>query len=185
MALEELLIRGNPDGTIRGAHAVDYVEGRPGSPRALSAEDWPALAADVNALLSGRILELETEAETAKSEAEAAKAEATSSKSEAEAAKADRARVQAELDALLAEPVVEEVVGVTKLAIKRRLDALEVPGKWKTLKTVLTQLSEDVQDEWELAQNIQADDPLFLANAEALQVALDLTPEQMAALLQP
>jgi hypothetical protein len=74
--------------------------------------------------------------------------------------------------------------GVTKLTIKRRLDALGA-GKWATLKGILASLPDDAQDEWTLAQEIRADDPLFLHYADTLKGMLELTDEQFAGLLVP
>ena len=74
--------------------------------------------------------------------------------------------------------------GVTKLTIKRRLDALG-PEKWPTLKAALSTFPESLQDEWTLAQEIRFDDPMFESNAAAFKVLLDLTDEQFTALLTP
>lgn len=70
--------------------------------------------------------------------------------------------------------------GVTKLTIKRRLDAL---GKWETFKAILAQAPEEVQDEWTLAQEIRPDDPMFTANRDAFRDALGLTEDQFETLL--
>lgn len=70
--------------------------------------------------------------------------------------------------------------GVTKLTIKRRLDAI---GKWETFKSVLAQAPEAVQDEWTLAQEIRADDPMFIANRESFRTALGMTNAEFDALL--
>lgn len=71
--------------------------------------------------------------------------------------------------------------GVTKLTIKRRLDAL---GKWETFKAVLAQAPEAVQDEWSLAQEIRTDDPMFAANREGFRTALGMTNAEFYALLE-
>lgn len=70
--------------------------------------------------------------------------------------------------------------GVSKLTIMRRLG-----DKWPTLKGILSQLPELVQDAWLLAQEIRSDDPLFADNAEFLKSALNLTDEEFTALLTP
>lgn len=69
---------------------------------------------------------------------------------------------------------------VTKLTIKRRLDAL---GKWETFKAILAQAPEAVQDEWSLAQEIRSDDPMFTANRDAFRTALGLTEEEFEGIL--
>jgi hypothetical protein len=69
---------------------------------------------------------------------------------------------------------------ITKLTIKRRLEAL---GKWETFKAILAQSPESVQDEWTLAQEIRADDPMFSANKESFRLALGLTEQQFNELL--
>ena len=73
-----------------------------------------------------------------------------------------------------------EIIGVSKLTIMRRLGA-----KWSTLKAILASLPDDVQDAWNLAQEIKSDDPLFVANSAFLQAALELTEEEFTALLTP
>ena len=83
----------------------------------------------------------------------------------------------AELEAVPEEPVI---VGVSKLTIMRRLG-----DKWPTLKAALSTLPESVQDAWLLAQEIRADDELFLAYKETLKTLLDLTDEEFTALLTP
>ena len=73
------------------------------------------------------------------------------------------------------------VEGVTKLTIKRRLDAL---GKWETFKAILAQAPEAVQDEWTLAQEIRSDDPIFAANRETFRTALGMTNAEFDAVLK-
>jgi len=72
--------------------------------------------------------------------------------------------------------------GVTKLTIMLRLDAL---GKWDTFKGLLTQLPQLTQDAWALAQDVKADDPMFLQYSATLKGALSLTDEQFDTLLTP
>lgn len=63
MALYELLIRGDLKGSLSGSHAIDYVGGLPGNPRAITSSDWPAIVGQIDSLLASRIAELETEVE--------------------------------------------------------------------------------------------------------------------------
>lgn len=77
-------------------------------------------------------------------------------------------------------PAPPEIIGVSKLTIMRRLGP-----KWATLKAILASLPDDVQEAWNLAQEIKSDDPLFVANSAFLQAALELTEEEFAALLTP
>lgn len=67
----------------------------------------------------------------------------------------------------------------TKLTIMRRLQALD---KWATFKAVMAQLPEEVQDAWNLAQDISNQDPLFAANKEMLKAALSITEEELRGL---
>lgn len=64
---------------------------------------------------------------------------------------------------------------VTKLTILKRLDAL---GKWETFKYIMSTMPAIVQDSWELATEINDQDPLFVQNRLALMTALGLTEEQ-------
>ena len=80
------------------------------------------------------------------------------------------------VESLEAEPVIQPV---TKLTIKRRLDTL---GKWEAFKALLAQMPA-IKDEWDLAQEISADDPMFKSNAEQLKIALSITDEEFNSLL--
>lgn len=98
-----------------------------------------------------------------------------------QAAIARVAELESELaNAIAGQPDDMPVAGVTKLTIKRRLDAL---GKWETFKAILAQAPESVQDEWTLAQEIRADDPMFIANRESFRTALGMTNAEFDALL--
>lgn len=98
-----------------------------------------------------------------------------------QAAIARVAELESELaNAIAGQPDDMPVAGVTKLTIKRRLDAL---GKWETFKAILAQAPEAVQDEWTLAQEIRADDPMFIANRESFRTALGMTNAEFDALL--
>lgn len=71
---------------------------------------------------------------------------------------------------------------VTKLTIMQRL--IEV-GKWEAFKAILSQAPPIAQDAWLLAQDIRADDPIFISFADAFKAGLDMTEEQFQALLAP
>jgi hypothetical protein len=75
-----------------------------------------------------------------------------------------------------------QVHAITKLTLMRRLDAL---GKWGAFKSIMAQMPEVIQDAWDLALEIKSDDPLFVANAEYLKEALDLTDEEFESILNP
>lgn len=91
------------------------------------------------------------------------------------------AELESELaNAIAGQPDDMPVAGVTKLTIKRRLDAL---GKWEKFKAILAQAPESVQDEWTLAQEIRADDPMFTANRDAFRDALGMTEEEFEGIL--
>lgn len=99
-----------------------------------------------------------------------------------QAAIARVAELESELaNAIAGQPDDMPVAGVTKLTIKRRFDAL---GKWERFKAVLAQAPESVQDEWTLAQEIRADDPMFTANRDAFRDALGLTEEEFEGILK-
>lgn len=70
----------------------------------------------------------------------------------------------------------------TKLTIKRRLEDL---GKWETFKAVLESMPATVRDEWTLAQEIREDDPMFVANRDAIVAALGITSDQLSSLFDP
>lgn len=98
-----------------------------------------------------------------------------------QAAIARVAELESELaNAIAGQPDDMPVAGVTKLTIKRRLDAL---GKWEKFKAILAQAPEAVQDEWTLAQEIRADDPMFTANRDAFRDALGMTEEEFEGIL--
>lgn len=98
-----------------------------------------------------------------------------------QAAIARVAELESELaNAIAGQPDDMPVAGVTKLTIKRRLDAL---GKWEKFKAILAQAPESVQDEWTLAQEIRADDPMFTANRDAFRDALGMTEEEFEGIL--
>lgn len=69
---------------------------------------------------------------------------------------------------------------VTKLTLMRRLGP-----KWATLKYILSQQEEVVQDAWQLAQEISPHDGLFLQHADSLKAALELSDEEFTSLFLP
>jgi hypothetical protein len=127
----------------------------------------------LNSSLLAQVEPLTTERDTLKGQVETLTGEKESLQSQLETA---TARI-AELEAVPEEPVI---VGISKLTIMRRLG-----DKWPTLKAALLTLPELVQDAWLLAQEIRADDELFVAYKDTLQTLLDLTDEEFTALLTP
>lgn len=121
MALYELLIRGKDDGTISGAHVIDYLDnGLPGLARPVQEADWPAIASEVNASLSGKVAELEAE----KAELEAAKSQQ----------EADLAITNAKLDeveAMIDNPDLDDTATVQ--AIKRPLREARLDAKQREI----------------------------------------------------
>lgn len=73
------------------------------------------------------------------------------------------------------------VLPVSKLTLMRRLSEI---GKWSIFKYLISQLPEDTQDAWALAQAVSPDDPLFVQYAPGIKAALELTDEQFDALLE-
>ena len=127
----------------------------------------------LNSSLLAKVDPLTTERDTLNGQVETLTGEKDSLQAQLETA---NARI-AELEAVPEEPVV---LGVSKLTIMRRLG-----DKWPILKEALSSLPEIVQDAWLLAQEIRADDELFLAYRETLKTLLDLTDEEFTALLTP
>jgi hypothetical protein len=70
--------------------------------------------------------------------------------------------------------------GISKLTLKRRLDAL---GKWSAFKAFLVSLGEAAVDEFNLAAEIRPSDPMYQQIAPLAKQALGLTDEEYTALL--
>lgn len=72
----EILIRGNNDGTLAGAHAIDWENGAPSRvARPIQEGDWPEVASAVNAVVLEENESLRAAAQKAAEEKEAALAE--------------------------------------------------------------------------------------------------------------
>jgi len=61
----EILIRGNEDGTFKGAHVLEPHDSQP---RPIKLEDWPNIIDDVNSGTLAKVTELETQAELIQAE---------------------------------------------------------------------------------------------------------------------
>jgi len=70
--------------------------------------------------------------------------------------------------------------GISKLTLKRRLDAM---GKWAEFKLFLFSLGDAAVDEFNLAAEIRVDDPVFVQIAPLAKESLALTDEQWTSLL--
>ena len=133
MALYELLIRGKEDGTISGAHVIDYLDnGLPGLARPVQEADWPAVASEVNALLSGQITTLEAAATTKETEH---KAEIDEWK----------AKVKAKNDTLEAVRT-EKSATIDELRADKQAQASEMSYVFAQLNSALDQAKEDDAD---------------------------------------
>ena len=198
--MERIIITFTQDGTFRGASVTDFA----GQPKPLDDAALNALFPTVNAASLSRVTTLEedlaalttakesatTELETATARADSLESQLAETQTQLATAQGEASSVpslQSQLDAANAriaelEAVPEEpvVLGVSKLTIMRRLG-----DKWPTLKAALSTLPEIVQDAWLLAQEIRADDELFLAYKETLKTLLDLTDDEFNALLTP
>ena len=198
--MERIIITFQQDGTFRGASVADFN----GQPKPLDEAALNALFPDVNASSFSRVTTLEedlsamttakesatTELDTATSRVDSLESQLADTQTQLATAQGEASSVpnlQAQLDTALAriaelEAVPEEpvIVGVSKLTIMRRLG-----DKWPTLKAALLTLPEIVQDAWLLAQEIRADDELFVAYKDTLQTLLDLTDDEFSALLTP
>jgi len=198
--MERIIITFQQDGTFRGASVTDFA----GQPKPLDDAALNALFPAVNASSLSRVTTLEedlaamttakdsatTELETATARGDSLESQLTETQTQLATAQGEASSVpslESQLDAALAriaelEAVPEEpvVLGVSKLTIMRRLG-----DKWPTLKAALSSLPEIVQDAWLLAQEIRADDELFLAYRDTLKTLLDLTDDEFNALLTP
>jgi len=99
------------------------------------------------------------------------------------------APTQAELDAthaaaLAAWTAAQTAVpaSITKLTLKRRLDAL---GKWEAFKTFLESMGPQAVEDFSLAAEIRPTDPMFQQIAPLAKAALGLTDEAYHSLLTP
>jgi len=198
--MERIIITFKEDGTFRGASVTNFA----GKPEPLDDAGLSALFPAVNASSLARVTTLEedlaalttakdsatAELETATARGDSLESQLAETQTQLATAQGEASSVptlQAQLDTALAriaelEAVPEEpvVLGVSKLTIMRRLG-----DKWPTLKAALSTLPEIVQDAWLLAQEIRADDELFLAYKETLKTILDLTDDEFNALLTP
>lgn len=156
--MERIIITFEQDGAFRGASVTDF----DGMPKALHESGLADIFPSINQAALSRVATLEEELAGITPEKES---------------------LQTELDTALAriaelEARKPRVQGVTKLTIMRRLG-----DKWPTLKAALSSLPEIVQDAWSLAQEIRADDPLFVEFRPQLMALLEMENEEFNALL--
>ena len=158
--MERIIITFQQDGTFRGASVADF----DGLPKPLNESGLADIFPAINESALARVATLEAELAAITPEKDALQTQLDSALS----------RI-AELEA---QP--SPAGGVSKLRIMRRLGE-----KWPVLKAALNSLPELVQDAWLLAQEVRADDELFVEYRETLQTLLDLTADEFAALLTP
>lgn len=66
MKLYEILIRGTKDGTISGAHIIEFdTNGNLGAPRPIKDEDWAGIAPGINGALVAQVAAQEADLATA------------------------------------------------------------------------------------------------------------------------
>jgi hypothetical protein len=96
-------------------------------------------------------------------------------------ASGDRVRWDTDLHKLVRFTPAPAPRELSKLTLRRRLRAL---GKEATFDAALD-LIPNARADWDDAQTLRTDDPLFTDAAPAFKSALDLTDEQFTALLAP
>ena len=158
MALYELLIRGKSDGTISGSHVIEFDGDRPGLARPVTDADWPAIAVDINALLSAQIAALETENDALRAEIEAQRA----TPEEIAAGK-------------------PESRGVDQLTIMERLG----DEKAEILEGLISQLPIQARMSWQFSPQIRVTHPLIAETKPILLQALSLTEDELIDILTP
>lgn len=158
--MERIIITFEQDGAFRGASVTDF----DGLPKPLDQSGLSDIFPAINEAALARVATLEEELAAITPEKESLQTELDTA----------LARI-AELEAV---PDDTTISGVSKLTIMRRLG-----DKWPTLKAALSSLPEVVQDAWSLAQEIRADDPLFIQYGPQLKQLLGLTDDQFDSLL--
>jgi hypothetical protein len=123
----EILIRGNEDGTFKGAHVLETHDSQP---RPIKLEDWPNIIDDVNSGTLAKVAQLETQAELVQAELTAKNVLIDSIKD---------AIADANLDDAATVSVIEHVLADSELPSveKRKLEiAAEIAAKQAELEAL-------------------------------------------------
>jgi hypothetical protein len=138
----EILIRGNEDGTFKGAHVLETHDSQP---RPIKLEDWPSIITEVNSGTLAKVTQLETQAELMQAqhaaELERVKAELADRNALIESAKTaiKGAIANPDLDDTATVATIAHVVAVAELPAieKRRLEIeAEIAQKQAELKAL-------------------------------------------------
>jgi len=123
----EILIRGNEDGTFKGAHVLETHDSQP---RPIKLEDWPSIITEVNSGTLAKVTELETQAEVIQAELSAKNALIDSIKDAIKDANLDDAATVSAIEHVLAAAELPSVE-------KRKLEiAAEIAAKQAELESL-------------------------------------------------
>jgi len=123
----EILIRGNEDGTFKGAHVLETHDSQP---RPIKLEDWPSIITEVNSGTLAKVTELETQAELIQAELAAKNSLIDSIKNAIKDANLDDAATVSAIEQVLAEAELPSVE-------KRKLEiAAEIAAKQAELEAL-------------------------------------------------
>jgi len=123
----EILIRGNEDGTFKGAHVLEMPDSQP---RPIKLEDWPSIITEVNSGTLAKVTQLENQAELVQAELAAKNALIDSIKDAIKDANLDDAATVSAIEQVLSEAELPSVE-------KRKLEiAAEIAAKQAELEAL-------------------------------------------------